>query len=413
MTAGGVRSGLGVLIARIRNKLARLLDMGGQVSAPARKTSRNASSAQRQVTPLIADDEKPAAKTRLLIFADGPGATQIISFDLPLRRLRQQGVVQLLMVSEADFDHLLPLEAEARVERIFADFRPTHVVVSRFGGLGASGIVKAVRNRGLSFTMHLDDNLFDVPEALGPGKYKKYSEPARRNRLRLLCERAEKVYVSTGPLKRQLEEMGIVRPISSGALYCALPTESVPYGAEGEPPVIGYMGTAGHVADLEMIVPAIDAVLAKRPDVRFVTFGSIKTPKALIQKYAGRVEAIGAAGSYLDFITQFQQMNWAVGLAPLQDTPFNACKANTKFVEYAVAGIPVVASDMNVYHQIADDGRGLLAGSADEWCAAILKLIDDRACGASMVTAAQTYLKDRYAMATLEQQVVAELGLKV
>jgi glycosyltransferase involved in cell wall biosynthesis len=184
-----------------------------------------------------------------------------------------------------------------------------------------------------------------------------------------------------------------------------------PYDAAPGARVFGYMGTAGHAADLEAIAPAIASVLEANPDLSFETFGSIKAPKSLKQTFGGRVREISAAGSYLDFLAQFSKMKWRCGLAPILDTPFNACKANTKFIEYTVAGIPVVASDLPVYREIAAAGRGVLAGNAPQWADAVGALVSDTNRAAAQVSAAQTYVRDRYSMSRLRAQLLQEIGL--
>ena len=361
-------------------------------------------------SPLLDDADAAGAPVRLLVFADGPGATQTISFDLPLEAARRASAIRLTILSEADFAGLNPAAADAAALAALEQYDPTHVIVSRFGGPGASGIATACERRGLPFVMHLDDNLFEVPAALGAAKFNKYNEPARQARMRLLCERSSVIYASTGELARQLSARGFKPPVEAGEMYCAAPCLPAPH-APSEPPVIGYMGTSGHASDLEMIVPAISAVLQAHPGARFETFGSIKMPKSLQAEFAGRTSARPAAGSYREFIAAFQAMRWSVGLAPLEDTPFNACKANTKFIEYAVAGIPCVASDTAVYQATVAGGRGLLARTTEQWTGAVNQLLSDPDKARAMVEVAQVDLADRWSQARLLAQLVRITGL--
>ncbi|MFN7166876.1 MAG: hypothetical protein ACK4NV_07525 [Pannonibacter sp.] len=347
------------------------------------------------IDPLIDDPTTGSETVRLLIFADGPGATQIISFILPLEKARASGRLRIKMLCEANFEGMTPARADDLAEATVAHFVPTHVIVSRFGGGGAAGIVSACRRRGLPFVMHLDDNLFAVPEGLGASKFKKYNDPARLGRLRLLCQRAAVIYASTEELARQLTAMDFSPAVVAGRIYCSPPAAPVAY-APPPTPVIGYMGTAGHAADLDMIVPAISGILEQHPKARFETFGSIKMPKALASEFGDRVQARPAAASYLQFISLFQELNWTCGLAPLEDTPFNACKANTKFIEYTVAGMPCIASDTIVYRQSLAQGRGLLARTPADWFDAMNLLISDRVNAAKIVEAAQSALEHNW-----------------
>ena len=326
----------GVLSRKIRafsNKTKGVLSkqLGGRTpsATDADGISRTDREAQDVLMPLINDPPAPNALATVLVFADGNGATQRISFELPLEGPRKAGLVRLVMLSESDFDQGSPIVANQRAAKAIHDLDPTHVIVSRFGGQGATGIIKACQERNQSFIMHLDDNLFSVPEAVGQSKSEKYQNPGRRSRLRLLCERASKVYASTAELARQLVEMGISTPVKAGRIYCAGLGEGVPFRERAEP-IIGYMGTSGHAADLEAIVPTIRSIMNHNPAVSFETFGSIKMPRLLQKVFPDRVQAHSATSSYQEFLDKFADMGWTCGLAPLEDNKFNACKANTK-----------------------------------------------------------------------------------
>lgn len=57
-----------------------------------------------------------------------------------------------------------------------------------------------------------------------------------------------------------------------------------------------------------------------------------------------------------------------VGVIPLVDTPFNACRSPIKALEYAALGIPVVASDVEAYRGFVRHGEtGFLARTGQEW----------------------------------------------
>jgi glycosyltransferase involved in cell wall biosynthesis len=76
-----------------------------------------------------------------------------------------------------------------------------------------------------------------------------------------------------------------------------------------------------------------------------------------------------------------------IGCAPLADRPFNRSKSAVKSFEFALGGSPVVASP-TVYGKVIDDGRtGLLASTADEWEAALSRLVEDEALRATYADA--------------------------
>ena len=66
-----------------------------------------------------------------------------------------------------------------------------------------------------------------------------------------------------------------------------------------------------------------------------------------------------------------------VGVVPLVDIPFNHAKSNIKGLEYAVAGIPFVASPLPEYVLLAEEyGVGRLAKTARDWQRHLKALLD-------------------------------------
>jgi glycosyltransferase involved in cell wall biosynthesis len=86
------------------------------------------------------------------------------------------------------------------------------------------------------------------------------------------------------------------------------------------------------------------------------------------------------------------------------DEKFNLCKAPTKFVEYTAAGIPVVASNIQVYSPFAKPGCAVLV--RDEWYDAIDALLKDSGRRASMVKKAQKYCVNNFSEKRLQKQLV-------
>jgi glycosyltransferase involved in cell wall biosynthesis len=66
-----------------------------------------------------------------------------------------------------------------------------------------------------------------------------------------------------------------------------------------------------------------------------------------------------------------------IGVAPLNDIPFNWAKSWIKGIEYAAAGVAFVASDVGEYRRLHDlYGVGRLATTPAEWTAALEELCD-------------------------------------
>lgn len=341
---------------------------------------------------------------KLLIVCDGkaPSATQQISFDQPFSG--EDGEREARIHFEPHHDQAN--EITAAFERL----RPDVLILSRYTSpLGLDWIAQA-RAADVPVIYHIDDDLLAVPESLGPAKFKAYNSPQRVKALRDNIERSDLFYVSTVALKARFAEHGIATPTVAGDLYCSVARADI--GALLAPaigPVVGYMGTGGHSADLAMILPAICAAMDQSPSLNFELFGTIKMPIEL-ERFGRRVRHLAPVSEYADFISHLRSLGWWVGLAPLEDNSFNRCKADTKWVEYSLAGMAVVASDLPVYQRACANAAGVLSRSVDDWRNALLSLIHRPELRQQTIAAAQAKLADEYTPERLRRQVIDVIG---
>jgi hypothetical protein len=262
------------------------------------------------------------------------------------------------------------------------------------------------RSAGIAVVYHIDDDLLAVPRSLGDAKYTAYNRPERLKALRDNIENSDLLYVSTAALASRFEEHGIRTPIVAGDVYCSIQPEDVgALLAPSSDPVIGYMGTGGHSADLAMILPAICEVMDAIPALQFETFGTIQMPPELI-RFGDRVRHISPVADYSDFVTKLRSLGWWVGLAPLEDNAFNLCKADTKWVEYNMAGMAAVCSELPVYQHACADGAGILAGSSDAWVEAVKALVYNPGFREGLIESAQRKLREFYTHDCLRTQVL-------
>ena len=308
--------------------------------------------------PCIVRDQAENADERIALFVDALGATAQISFMRPFAGARKEGRAAFAVITEAAFDALDAAAADSFLYSLWLGLRPTVCVISRQASRNIPAIVRRCELSGTRLVMHLDDDLFAVPADLGAGKTARHSAPERLGRLTIAARRANLIYASTAPLAQRLSARFPDRKIISGELYCSADAPFQPYRADA-PPVFGYMGTKGHAADLDLISPAIAAILEADSEAQFEVFGTIKPPAALA-RFADRVRHRTAFGEYADFLDAMKVLGWRVGLAPLKDSPFNRCKADTKFVEYTQAGIPSLCASASGVYARAIDARARL-----------------------------------------------------
>lgn len=65
-----------------------------------------------------------------------------------------------------------------------------------------------------------------------------------------------------------------------------------------------------------------------------------------------------------------------IGIVPLHPSPFNEAKSNLKGLEYALSGIPFVASSTQEYRDLAARGVGRIAKNNKEWLKHLKQLLD-------------------------------------
>lgn len=351
----------------------------------------------------------PGAK-RILFVANGFIPTLQLSFFVPLQPLIESGEVVCSVLTELDIQEAFgkefrsPRAAEWARKKLKA-FSPTEVVFCRYSGPHCRVILDFAKKNSIPTVFHVDDDLLNVPIEIGPRKFALHNEPVRLETVRCLLEECGLVYCSTESLKARFRSYGIQTPIVAGAIYCS---GEIRAPATRRPATtVGYMGF-DHAHDLEMVLPALSKFMSCSEGMRFELFGSIPLPKAL-ERFGDRVSVLPPVQNYQEFMSKFATLQWDIGICPLMDTPFNAVKADTKWVEYTSVGTAVVASAGTIYDRCCADGCGVLAANNDEWFRALRRLAGDEKGRHAQVVSAQRRLVTEYSAADLKKQVLGVL----
>ena len=108
--------------------------------------------------------------------------------------------------------------------------------------------------------------------------------------------------------------------------------------------------------------------------------------------YRKRRFTTGSIYDYYNFISQLD-----IGIAPLQDTPFNAARSDLKVYEYAANGVVPVVQATGPYLQSLIPGRtGFFFSTPDELISTLDNLASDASARASVSRAAREYwLRER------------------
>jgi len=363
-----------------------------------------------QFDPVFLLNDPAGAPLAILCVVDGPGATWRISFEQPLQRLRDSGAVRLMAVTEESLANFIRTGNSEVFASLAARLKISTLIVSRCHRGTTLMLVLACRQLGIAVIYHIDDDLLNVPSTVSVSKHLFYSSPARQSPMRMMMRSSSVVYCSTRALAYRVQRLDGLPKVHHGEIYCSAessPARYVPH----ESRTIGYMGTAGHGADIGLIVPAIATILTAYSDVIVEIFGTVAVPRALAIPFAGRVRQVPPVSDYDEFTDKLRSLKWAAALAPLSTSHFNSVKAETKFIEYTYAGMPVIASSGGVYDRLAAGGRGLLADGTAEWVSAMSSLLCDASRASEMVRSAQSFILRNYSRKRLEKQVMDVIGM--
>jgi GT2 family glycosyltransferase/glycosyltransferase involved in cell wall biosynthesis len=363
-----------------------------------------------------------------------PLSAPAIHGEAAIRDLRAPGRVAVVLVPErldigvlspcAFIRMLLPLShpaAGAGIEVTMAtaaevpNLRADLIVTHRYGvpdERSANLLRRHATNTGTPLVFDLDDNLVELPsDHPDAGRL----TPKTAGVLALLRS-ADHVHVSTDHLAESLGSFRRGRPITvvENALDERLWSTAPAPDAEVGPGIVRmlYMGTATHGADLDLVLPALTRLHATFGARIAIDIVGIVGQRDL-PPFITRVDVPHRAGlsypAFVAWLTESQRRQpWAIGLAPLVDTPFNRCKSPIKMLDYAALGLATVASDMPAYRgglsvpltEAAGGGAGgYLAANGAQWFHALARLIREPARRVEMARAGRAALLDRHSLA--------------
>ena len=142
-------------------------------------------------------------------------------------------------------------------------------------------------------------------------------------------------------------------------------------------PTIGWIGIMlWRVEDIREVGGALRTVI-ERHDMKFHHSGIILNRPHWFAEEAGfdpsrMTGYVGARPQYYSGL--FMPID--IGIVPLTNNPFNEAKSSLKGLEYAMSGIPFVASDTQEYRDLAELGCGRIAKKPKDWIRHLEELRD-------------------------------------
>lgn len=194
-----------------------------------------------------------------------------------------------------------------------------------------------------------------------------------RKRILLCCNGA---ITTTKRLKVELQKLGIPVFINPNSASMEMVGYSLACKKEQSDKVkIGYFsGSKTHSDDLYMILPVLEEVLSKYPQVELFLTGELDLPQELF-KYHGQITMRGFV-NWKELPDLISQMD--INLAPLCDTLFNDAKSEIKWMEASFVKTCTVASRVGAFKEKIDENQtGILCSTTQEWIESLSKLIEN------------------------------------
>jgi tetratricopeptide (TPR) repeat protein len=156
--------------------------------------------------------------------------------------------------------------------------------------------------------------------------------------------------------------------------------------------IIGWAGSLGHTEDIRQIAPVIQDVCERHSHVRFAFMGNRGQYTEVFGGLAGNRFSYTEPGNLSDYYDFLDGLD--IGLAPLLATPYNICRSDVKFIEYASRGVVPVVSDVGPYRKHARHGvNAFLFENAESLRNVLEMLITDKLTREGVKERAYSYVK--------------------
>lgn len=275
------------------------------------------------------------------------------------------------------------------------------IIQRHFPAAFTENILRSLVRLKIPIIYDLDDAFLDVP----PFHPLYNILSAQAPYIKWILKEADLVTVSTTPLQETLKKH-TTRPI-------AVQPNLVDWGLFNAKPRRRYRqfnllisGTPTHQGDWSIIEEPLAEILnIHKEGVNVIFFGELP------EKFAGHpsVQLINFQPDYKSYASRLRGLNIHAALVPLEDTEFNRCKSDIKWLEYSAAGIAGLFSNITPYSSSIRNGEtGLLVNNtADAWFHGIERLLANPEAASAMIESAQRKVREHHSIEALSGSYVA------
>lgn len=257
----------------------------------------------------------------------------------------------------------------------YSDFQDHHLdgikiaVIQRIVSPLSVRLIRSMQERGVKVLFDIDDLLTDMPPFLESASTLLQLKPILEKTMRMV----DGITVATTRLGKHLESYNrcYVTP------NCPAPLLIAPSQTKNTSAIITLLMASSDSVRFDFIVPVLKELLRDSDfKIKLVALGP---PGAYLASHGLPVERHPNM-DYVAFRAFTASLTDAVGVIPLDSSPFSACKSAIKFMDYALAGIPSICSDVPPYSDvIRHDETGLLVeNNSNAWLQALKRACASR-----------------------------------
>ncbi|MDD9945361.1 MAG: tetratricopeptide repeat protein [Myxococcales bacterium] len=233
-------------------------------------------------------------------------------------------------------------------------------------------LVRQRRKRGLVTVFEINDDFTDIQPWNTTAAF--YAQPENRSLVFQLARISDALQFSSPGLSSKFGSLNRRTLLLPNQLWSVGPHKP---RTDKDWVTIGWGGSLGHQEDLKAAIPALRAVLDKRPRARVAIMGDPRL-RAMFAWAPGERFSFTRTGSLAAYQAFLGTLD--IGVAPLLDTPFNRGRSDVKRIEYAAHGVVAVCADLVPYHaSVRTWDNGALFANAEELEAVLLRLVDEPA----------------------------------
>lgn len=241
--------------------------------------------------------------------------------------------------------------------------------IKQMGNVEAVQLIQTnAKFTGAKLVMDIDDDPFSVdPNHPEYAYHKKHEELIKAQ-----IENVDHIVVSTEPLRQVISQYHDRITVIPNAIDPKIWKLEKPKRNDRRIR-LGWIGSASHLADREVVEEAIKQIMAKYPQVDFYHAGM-----AVVDGAENREFSFAGTKGYKEYPEFLNNLDLDIAIAPIKDTQFNKCKSNIKWLEHSMLKTPMVLSNVYPYATTVTHGKnGYLAKGTNQWVKYLSWLIEN------------------------------------